>query len=139
MALLETDPVVFKRLPDGDLKFPLEYASGLEAVAIGCRTRLQMCRGEWFLNLFVGLPLLPTTDPRIVPERAAILGQAFDPIKVRAAVLQELLATPGVLEVPFLRQRFDGPSRVLSVSWIARTAFGDTPEDQLALNVSGEG
>lgn len=131
MALLITDPVVFARDTNNRLIFPLRLVSGLEAVAIGIRTRLNMCRGEWFLNLLKGVPYLPTEDGIIVPEREAILGQPFDGVRVRAAMLELILDTPGVLDVPLFRTQFDGAERVLSISWIARTRFGDTPLDTL--------
>lgn len=129
MALLSTDVVCFKRLPNGDVKFPLAGASGLEAAAIGARTRVQLCRGEWFLNLDAGIPYLPTDG---VPASQAILGQKFDPVKVRQAFLQELLTVPGARDVPVLRVEFDTSTRNLSITWVLRTIFGDTEQDTLS-------
>lgn len=130
MALLVTDPVCFARDSEtSDLVFPLRLVSGLEAVAIGIRTRILTCRGEWFLDLDIGIPYLPDGDA--VPARDAILGQRFDPIKTRAAFLREILSTPGVFEVPILQTSFDGATRILRVSWVARTRFGDTEPDTL--------
>lgn len=134
MAILVTDGVVFRRDANGDLLFPLQLATGLEAVSIGIRTRLLMCRGEWFLDLDAGIPYLPTADG-VVTEQMAILGQAFDPVKVRAAFIREILATPGVVDVPLFRMVFDGPTRVLSITWIAKTRFGDTPIETLAQEI----
>lgn len=130
MALLIGDPVVFKRDTDNRLIFPLSFATGLEAVQIGIRTRLLMCRGEWFLDLFKGVPYLPTDDGT-VSETDAILGQPFDPVKVRAAMLDLILEVPGVLDVPVFRVSFDAAERVLAITWVARTRFGDTPLDTL--------
>lgn len=131
VALLVTDAVCFRRTPSGDLLFPLALARGLEAVAIGCRTRILMFAGEWFLNLQAGVKYLPSLDGVTIPERAAILGQAFDPIKAKAEFRRVLLTTPGVISIPELEVAFDGPTRNLVVSWVARTAFGDTPPDTL--------
>lgn len=131
-TLLETDPVVFKRTTTGDLMFPLQVARGLEAVAIGIRTRLQMCRGEWFLDLDKGIPYLPHEG---LSEAIVILGKAFDPINVRAAFLREILSTPGVVDVPLLRMKFNSATRVLTLSWRAKTRFGDTPIDTLSLEI----
>lgn len=133
-VLLESDPVCFKRDANGDLKFPLEYATGLEAVAIGIRTRILTCRGEWFSNLDIGIPLLPTADG-VVTEDQAILGGRFDAIKIRAAYLREILSTPGVIDVPIMRMTFDGKTRVLTLTWVAQTRFGETPIDTIAVNI----
>ncbi len=130
MALLIGDPVVFARDADNHLAFPLSLARGLDAVAIGIRTRLLMCRGEWFLDLDKGVPYLPTEDGTVT-ESEAILGQPFDPVKIRAALLELILETPGVLDVPVLRTQFDAAERVLTITWVARTRFGDTPIDSL--------
>ena len=134
MALLESDPVVFARTATGDLAFPLRLVGGIEAVGIGCRTRVLMFRGEWFLDLDVGVPWLPTDNGRVA-ERDAILGQRFDDVKVRAAFLRELLTCPGVLDVPILRASFVGETRELSVSWTVRTVFGDTPLDTVTRTI----
>ena len=134
MALLITDPVVFRRDTNGDLIFPLQLATGIEAVGIGIRTRLLMFRGEWFLNLDVGIPYLETADGT-VPERNAWIGGKLDPVRIRADVLREILTTPGVFDVPTLRLDYDGGTRTLSIDWVARTRFGDTPPDTLQLDV----
>ncbi len=135
MALLETDKVVFARQAiDDDIAFPLVLVSGLEAVAIGARTRMLMCQGEWFLNLDAGVPYLPTVDGAI-SKQDAILGSPFDPVKTRAVILRELLTIPGVLDVPVLRVAFEGATRILSITWVLRTRFGDTPPDILARQI----
>lgn len=135
MALLITDGVCFRRTQSGDLKFPLELARGLEAVAIGIRTRLQLFATEWFLNFVAGVRWLPSRDGITVPERAAILGQHFDPLKARTEFRREMLTTPGVVDVPYLETTFDSARRNLDVRWIARTAFGDTPVDRLTRSI----
>lgn len=122
MALLVTDPVCFGRTADGDLEIPLRLAAGLEAVAIGVRSRLLLFAGEWFLDLAAGVPYLPGLG---VDERAALLGQRYDALRTRAAFRREILATPGVVALTALQTSFDGPSRRLSVSWRARCAFGE--------------
>ena len=130
--VLSTSAVCFRRDAFGDLLFPLELATGLEAVAIGIRTRLLLVRGEWFLDLSVGIPMLPGQG---VTDADAILGRRFDPIKTRAAFLGEILTTPGVFDVPIFRMQFEPADRVLSISWVARTQFGDTELDTLDFNI----
>ncbi len=133
--LLETSQVCFARVAlTWDLEFPLRLISGLEAVAVGCRTRVMMCRGEWFLDLSVGIPYLPTSDGA-VPENQAILGGKFNHVAIRQAFLQELMSVPGVVDVPTLRVSFDGATRNLEVIWVARAQFGGVVEDTLTRTI----
>lgn len=134
MALLATDPICFARTVAGDLTFPLRLAKGIEAVAIGIRSRLLLFAGEWFLDLDAGIPYLPSVDgSNAVPERAAILGQRFDETKTRAAFRREILSVPGVISLPLLLVTFTGAARRLAVTWRAQTSFGDTSPDSLEL------
>lgn len=133
-TLLESDPVCFRRTPDGDLMFPLELATGLEAVEIGIRTRLLMFRGEWFLDLDAGMPWLETPDG-VVGPRDAILGQKFDRVKTRSAIVGEIMSTPGVYDLVDLVIEFDEATRRLSISWTVTTVFGDTSSDTLARTI----
>ncbi len=132
MALLEADPVDWELDDNNDLIIPLRYTSGIAAVAQGIRIRLQLWRGEWFLDLDAGMPYLPTEDGA-VPESAAILGQKFDSVKARTAVRREILSTPGVVDIPELRITFDGPTRALGIEFRAKTAFGDTDLEVITL------
>jgi hypothetical protein len=131
--VLEADPIDWKLDDDNDLIIPLSYTSGIEACLQGIRIRLQLWRGEWFLDLDAGMPYLPTEDGA-VDERAAILGQKFDSIKTRVAVRKEILSTPGVVDVPELRTTFDGPTRTLAIEFRAKTAFGDTDLEVITLS-----
>lgn len=124
MALLVTDPVCFRRDANGDLKFPLELARGLEAAAIGVRTRLGLFAGEFFANRDIGMPWIAND---VVDERTAILGPAFDPLKVRAPMRREVLTTPAVVDLPTLDLVSLFSERTLSITFVARTVWGDTP------------
>lgn len=130
MALLITDPVCFRRDANGDVKFPLELASGLEAAAIGARARLALFAGELFSDLDAGVRYVANAA---VDERAALLGQFFDPIRARSEFRREILTTPGVVSVPELVIEFDADERRMSVTFVARTVWGDTPRDTLEL------
>ncbi len=132
MPLLESDKIDWELDNNNDLIIPLRYTSGIEAVVQGIRIRLQLWRGEWFLDLDAGMPYLPTEDGA-VDERAAILGQRFDSVKTRVAVRKEILSTPGVLDIPELRTTFDGPTRTLGIEFRAKTAFGDTDLEVITL------
>lgn len=130
MALLLTDPVCFRRDENGDVLFPLELASGLEAAAIGVDARFRLVKGEFFANRDVGVPWL---ENEFVSKYEAILGQAYDQQRVRTALRGVALTTPGVVDVPELDVSLDASNRELSVTFVARTAFGDTPAETTEL------
>lgn len=134
MTLLEGDPVDWELDNDNDLIIPIRYTSGIAAVVQGIRIRLQLWRGEWFLDLDAGMPYLPTEDGVIVPESAAILGQKFDSVKARTALRKEIFSTPGVIDVPELRITFDGPTRTLGIEFRAITKFGNTDLEVITLS-----
>jgi hypothetical protein len=112
---LANEPIDFKLDADGDLVVPIQFVSGLEAVAQGIRVRLKLFRGEWFLNLDEGVPYFED-----------LLGRKFDRARAREIIRTELLKSPGVVEITSLTADFDGQTRALSVDWAVRTEFGDT-------------
>lgn len=131
MPLL-ADPIVFARDADMDLEIPLRKASGMEAVLILCRATLLLWRGEFFLDLDAGTPWLETADGTVT-ERDAILGQRFDAARTARVLRQVLLAVPAVFSVPTMRCAFDGATRNLTVTFVVRCAFGDSPVTTVAL------
>ena len=127
MALLSTDPICFARDPvTNDLIVPMRIARGLEAIAILIRTRLLLWRDEWFLDRDAGTPWLETEDG-VVAERDAILGQAYDAGKTQRALRPVILGVTGVTGVRQCTSAFDGEQRILSVSCVAVSQFGDVP------------
>lgn len=139
MALLETDPVTVKMtdaiIPLVDvaaLTTPSPFATGLDAVVIGVRTRLQLFAGEWFMNLDKGVAWLEADG--IDPTRV-ILGTKYDEAVIRSEVLRAILDTPGVFEVTSLMIQFDKRERRVTMTWSARCQFGDTPPDTLTVGV----
>lgn len=126
-ALLETDPIDILLDEDGDLVLDgdgLHFVSGLAAVVQGIRFRLGLFRGEWFLNLDVG-----------VPWYDEVLGEHFDEAHVRQLVADAINDTPGVKEITELTVKFDNKTRLITVTWAATTLFGDTPSDTLKVPV----
>jgi hypothetical protein len=108
----------------------LQLARGLDAVVQGVRFRLRLCMGEWFKNRTAGVPYL---ENDLVPANQALLGQRYDENKLRAALRKPILATPGVREIVVLTTTFDAATREASATWSARTIFGDTPVNTLAV------
>ncbi len=128
------DPATGDIPPTGDLRM----TTGVEAVMQGANIRLRQVAGEWFLNLARGVRYFERDG---VAARDAILGQKFDRAKAirefRRALLGDVSlgieAVPGIVELLALDAKFDGKTRTLTVTWQARTEFGDTPLDVIAI------
>lgn len=99
---------------DGDLVFPLQFTTGIQAVAQGIRVRLQNFRNEWFLNLDDGVPWFED-----------ILGQVYDRNKVRSIFRQVLINAPGVKSIDSLDLEFNGNTRALTITWRVITSLED--------------
>ncbi len=123
MPLLESDPQDLLLDQNGDLVIDeegLHFVSGLQAVAQAIRIRILMFRGEWFMNMDIGVPYFD-----------GILGDSFDEATARAAITAAILDAPGVIDVRSLSVELDGATRKLVVSFVAQSLFGDTPVDRL--------
>lgn len=103
--------------------------SGVPAVVQGARIRMQMIAGEWFLDLDAGVPYFERVG---VLATKALFGQKYDQSKNERAYRAALVATPGVLQpINSLNVSFIGTTRATTVTWSAKTAFGDTASDTL--------
>lgn len=132
--MLSTDPVDWALDADGDLAFPIVRTTGVDAAAQGLRVGLQIVRGELFYDLGRGFPYFEREG---VAAAVAIMGQRFNPAKVRAAYrseIGEILSELGI-DGTILRLEvdFDGATREADVTFQVGTEFGDTPVDTLAL------
>lgn len=145
MTLLITDKVDIKVNPltwDIPAQGNLTMTSGVDAVVQGATIRLKMAAGEWFLNLAQGVPWIARPDGSVTQDQA-ILGSKFDRAKAIRAFRDQLLGNagagiagvPGIVALPVLDVAFDGPSRTLTVTWRASTAFGDTDLNTLPIGV----
>lgn len=120
----------------GDVMLPLRFSRGAEAVRQRVRVRLQMFRGEWFLDLDKGVPWLERSG---VPASDALLGQKFDMTRARNAIRDAILYSDAhrsvrdeeVLALTKLDVAFDTTTRKMAVTWQVQTVFGDTPPDTL--------
>ena len=129
-APISTNPVDFLLDSSGDLVVDtdLHLSSGLAAVGQSCRIALQFYLGEWFLNLGVGIPYWQS-----------LLGSSSS-TAIKAAQISfaaALAAVDGVNEVTKLQITFDGPTRLLTVTFQVSTALGLTPQDSLTLSATG--
>lgn len=132
MPLLETDPIDLELDENNDVLIPMRHTSGLKGVAQGIKIRLLMVRGEWFLNLDVGMPYFEGDgiDPNIV-----ILGNRFNRDLTTALVRQTILRAPGVKAVEFISVEFEGETRALTIKYRVRVDWDDTLEDSLEVPV----
>lgn len=123
-----TDIVDFLQDENGDIVIPLQHTSGVQAARQGIRDRLLLFRGEWFLNLDVGVPWFQR-----------ILGQKFVEAIARAEIRAAILDYPAAAEVPVLDLTFDPAERKLSVAFEVRLVFDDlttTLNDSLNLEAA---
>lgn len=130
---LKSDRIDFLLDANGDLDVSggkLHFSTGLQAVAQGVRIRVQMIRGEWFLDQSLGVPLFagPT-----VTKAEALLGSKFDKVRAAAAFRDVIAAAPGVTEVLLTEVSFNPKTRKAAVKWRVRCAFGDTVTESTAV------
>lgn len=104
----------------------LQFSRGIDAVAQSCRIALQLVRGEWFLDLDVGIPYWE----EILAQKPAIALEAS-----RAAFRRELLSVEGVIDITRLEITYDRTTRIMNIVWQVLTGFGETPADTVALDV----
>lgn len=132
--MLETDILDFKIDPvTGDLVITtdLQLSSGLSGVVQAVRTRMLTFKGEIFYDLEEGIPYLAREG---IPQEDALLGmKPFNEVKARKELRDCILATPGIVELLSLQLILNKSTRGLSVTWQARTEFGDTPVDKLSI------
>jgi len=97
----------------------IQLVSSEAAVAQAVRFRRGLQRGEWFLNLDVGI--------RWYEE---ILGDASKTpgveARARAAVAAAILDTPAVVSITRLDVTLDAAARTLTVTFVAQCTFGTT-------------
>lgn len=101
---------------DGDLVIKdgdLVLVGGIEAIRQDVWCRLRFFRGEWFLDASAGVEYFQ----RILTKPADVDG-------ARDIFRREILATPGVTEVVSLEVAFDGRTRALTGSFVAKTDAG---------------
>lgn len=123
--MLSTDPAGLLLDAGGDLDISagrLQFASGLAGFAQGANARIQLIRGEWFLDRALGVPYI---EGRFVTADQALIGQPFLDAKARQAFTAAIAATPGFGSISSMTIAIDKVTRRMTVTWSARTAFGD--------------
>lgn len=128
---LSTDPIDIAIDPaTGDIIIPPRPSAGVAAAVQQARICLLACKGEWFLDLDNGVPYLERDG---VTAQEALLGQRFDRNKTMAIFRTALARATLLTQIVSLEVSFDATTRVLAVSWSARTSFGDLVRDELEM------
>jgi hypothetical protein len=86
-----------------------------DAVAQAIETRLYLMRGEWFLDLQEGTPLLD-----------GILGK-HPPTLIDNTIQQRALKTQGLTGLSKYESEIDPDTRAISASFLIDTIYGPTP------------
>ena len=94
---------------DGDL----QLVGGADSIRQDAEVRLRFVRGEWFLATVAGVPYFDE-----------ILVKSPNLARVRALLVAELLATPGVSAVTDLSLALDGAARRLTGTFAAASDLG---------------
>lgn len=122
-----SDPQDLALAADGDIFLDADgvrFTAGIPAVQQGVQIRLNMVRGEWFLNQDAGMPYL--TD---------LLGDASKKRdwsrKMEVAVAAQILDVPGITSITQLTVARNNQTRAATVTWAARAVFGDVPATTL--------
>jgi hypothetical protein len=111
--------------PDWDMQFGqglANYAANAEAVAQRVKARLQLLRGEWFLDTDAGVPYL-----------TEIVGRPADLPRAAALLKQAILDTEGVAELSAFDLALNRETRKLTVTATAATIYGDNTTIKVSL------
>jgi hypothetical protein len=118
--------MIVRRLnPDFDMSFGhglSDYAKEQEAVAQNVRTRLQLLKGEWFLDVDAGVPYLQ--EIMIKPANLPL---------AESLIKQTIIETDGVDELRSFDVVFNRNTRRLDVSATVSTIYGSTDNIRVTL------
>lgn len=113
---MTTAPMTWQLDDDGDLRFEAGrfYAvSGAEAVAQRVRMRLGRWLGEWFLDTRLG-----------VDYRGRVFVKKPDLTAIGSLFRTQILTTPGVLNIKDFALDWNRATRMLTLTFTARTEWG---------------
>lgn len=104
------------RLNDNKIVFTnglLQFVDGAERVRQQIEFRLNLWRGEWFLDSEFGTPYLQD-----------VLGKQVTLNGALSAIRAEILAVDGVTGIVEFSYKFDRENRKLSIDFTANTDYG---------------
>jgi hypothetical protein len=123
--LSSTDPVGFKLTGDGDLDLTggrATLVAGAEGFVQGLKARLELARGQLYWNRRAGVPWI---ENDWVAPREAIMGQPYAHEKLRRAVTEQFLRTPGAFRLERFASSFAGVTRSARVVARGKIMFSD--------------
>lgn len=126
MLIAEPRDLLLDKYNDLVIDTDLHWSMGVQGVMQECRIKMQMFRGEWFLNLGVGIPYW-----------GSILGQkpAIAIAAAGAAFTEALLTVEDVIGITKMDVTYDGRTRTMTVKWAVQCIFGTTVSDTLNIPV----
>jgi len=98
----------------------LLLTSGIDSIRQHLQIRFQFFRGEWSLDLRLGVPWFEE-----------VLRKAPDLQVVRSLLRDVILTTPGVISLSSFLLDYDAPTRALSLDFEAITVLGPLEFDEL--------
>ena len=118
MSALELDDNHDIKVEGGNVSF----LTGIDAIRQHLGNRLQVFKGEWFLDESIGIPFFDEVKKKN-PD-IAVLNAIFS-----SAILQ----TPGIVSLDELNFDLDGAARELRIQFSARTITGEAITDTVAV------
>jgi hypothetical protein len=91
----------------------LILVTGVDAIAQDLDIRLNTFKGEWFLDTRIGVPYFQE-----------ILGEKPRLVALKGIFREAILLTPGVQSISDFVLSYDGPTRVLSLSFLVASIEG---------------
>ena len=111
--------MIVRRLTDDfDMSFGhglSDFARDAEAIAQNVRTRLQLLRGEWFLDIDAGVPWLQ--EIMVKPSNLAL---------AESLIKQTIAETDGITEITNFDLTYDNNIRELSINCTVLNEFNNT-------------
>lgn len=117
--------MLVRRLVNNDMSFGhglSNFARDAEAVAQKVRSRLQLLRGEWMLDVDAGVPYLQ--EILVKPANTAL---------AESLIKQTIIDTDGVAELRTFSLDFNRDTRILSLAATVSTIYNTTADIQVVL------
>lgn len=121
---------------DLDITGGLQIVNGVNEVPQRLRLALSINLGEWFVNVFEGLPYLDTQDPNLPSNTRYFLGDR-DPAQERyiQKTLDNYIRNQSYISSVTSDVSFDRSQRQFEYNYTATTTGGDTISDTFSSSI----